>query len=103
VLERVNGSSSLAVSLYSATELLEGRIDASATNGVHWGTRSALAANLSHFPELGTEPELLGSGCSTDLTEVQVDALWTKVHPASNLLASYIPLSVARGPSNGIV
>jgi hypothetical protein len=55
-------------------KLLEGRIDATVANGVHWGTQSALVAALSHFPELGPELELLGSGCNAGLTEDQVDA-----------------------------
>jgi hypothetical protein len=67
-------------------ELLEGRIDAAAANGVRWGTRLALAATLSHFLELGTELELLGSGCNAVLTKDQVDALWTQARNASDLL-----------------
>jgi hypothetical protein len=34
-----------------------------------------LVATLTHFPELGAELKLLGSGHSADLTEDQVDAL----------------------------
>jgi hypothetical protein len=48
------------VALSPAIEMLEGHIDAAATNGVRRGTQSALATALSHFPELGTELELLG-------------------------------------------
>jgi hypothetical protein len=103
VLERADGSSSLAVSLPSVVELLDGRIDVVAANGARWGTRLALVANLSHFLELGVELELLGSGRSTDLTEDQVDALWTQVRPTLDLLASYIPLSVARASPDGAV
>jgi hypothetical protein len=40
-----------------------------ATNGVHWVTYLALAATLSHFLDLGTELELLGSGRNTDMIE----------------------------------
>jgi hypothetical protein len=69
VLEWADGSSSLAASLSLTVELLEGRIYAVITNGVHWGSRSALAAALLVFPELGTELELLGSRCSVDLTK----------------------------------
>jgi hypothetical protein len=58
--ERANRTSSLAVALSPVIEMLEGHIDAAATNGVCWGTQSALATALSHFPELGTELELLG-------------------------------------------
>jgi hypothetical protein len=68
-------------SLSSTEELFKGRIDVVVANGVRWGTRSTLASALSHFLELGTELELLGSRCSTNLTENQVDALWTQVHP----------------------
>jgi hypothetical protein len=42
-----------------------------------------LATALSHFLELGTELELLGSVCNADLMEDQVDALWTQVCPTS--------------------
>jgi hypothetical protein len=77
VLEWADGSSSLAVPLSLAAELLEGRIDVVATNGLCWSTQSALAAILSHFVELGTELELLGSGHIADPTKDQVDALWT--------------------------
>jgi hypothetical protein len=68
-LERADGMSSLAVSLSSATELLEDHTDVVATNGVRRGTRSALPTTLLHFSELETELELLGSGCNTDLTK----------------------------------
>jgi hypothetical protein len=98
VLEQANRSSSLATSLSLTAGLLEGCIDAVAANGVHWGTQSALATALSHFSESGAELELLGSGHNADLTEDQVDALWTQVCPTSDLLVSYVPPSVARGP-----
>jgi hypothetical protein len=49
------------------------------------------------------ELELFGSGHSEDQIEDQVDALCTQVCPASNLLASYVPLSVSYGPPNGMV
>jgi hypothetical protein len=75
VLERPDETSSLATSLSSAVEQIKDCIIATATNGVCWGTQSMLVATLSHFPELGTELELLGSGCSMDLMEGQVDAL----------------------------
>jgi hypothetical protein len=55
-------------------ELLEDCIDAAAANRVYWGTRSVLADTLSHFPQLGTELELLRSGHNADLTEDQVEA-----------------------------
>jgi hypothetical protein len=99
--------SSLAESLSSAAELLEDRIDAAVADGVCWGTRSTLVAALSYLLELGTELELLQSGCNTDLTEDQVDDLWAQACSASDLLASYIPLSataallMAQGSSGG--
>jgi hypothetical protein len=68
-----------------------------ATNGVHWVTNLALAATLSHFLELGTELELLGSGRNTNMTERQVDALWTRVHQDSDSLVSFVPPLVAHG------
>jgi hypothetical protein len=101
LLEQVDEPSSLVASLSSVVELLEGYIDATPANGVRWGTWSVLAATLSHFSELGLE--LLGSGRSADLTEDQVDALWTQVHPALDLLASHVPSSVACGPPDGAV
>jgi hypothetical protein len=42
-------------------EEVEGRIDTAAANGVRWGTQSALVTTLSHFPELKSELDLLGS------------------------------------------
>jgi hypothetical protein len=38
VLDSIDGPSSLVVSLSMVAELLEGRIDATATNRVCWGT-----------------------------------------------------------------
>jgi hypothetical protein len=81
-----------------AAELLDDRIDAVAANGVYWGNRSALVAAMSHFPELKIDLDVLGSGCNADLTEDEVDALWTRVCAASDLLVSYVPSSVARNP-----
>jgi predicted cobalt transporter CbtA len=95
------GPSSLAVSLSSAVELLEGCIDAIATNGVCWGTRSVLVAALSYFLELGPELELLGSRRNADLTEDQVDAFWTQAHPASDSLPLYVLSLVARDSFDG--
>jgi hypothetical protein len=65
------GTSSLVVSLSSATELIEDHIDMAATNGVRWGTKSALVAVISHFLEL----ELLESGRNANLTEDHVVTL----------------------------
>jgi hypothetical protein len=75
VLERPDMTSSLAVALSSVAEFIDNHIDAPVANGAHWDTWSALAAALSHFPELGTELEVLGSGRNTDLREDQVNAL----------------------------
>jgi hypothetical protein len=69
------GTSSLVASLSSATELIEDHIDMAATNGVRWGTKSALVAVISHFLELGTELELLESGRNANLTEDHVVTL----------------------------
>jgi hypothetical protein len=69
------GMSSLVASLSSATELIEDHIDMAATNGVRWGTKSALVAVVSHFLELGTELEPLGSGRNTNLIEDHVVTL----------------------------
>jgi hypothetical protein len=90
------------IALLSMVELLEGRIDAAATNGVRWGTQFALVAALSHFLELKSEMELLGFGCNADLTVDQADALWNWVHAASDSLASHVPPSVACSPPNGM-
>jgi hypothetical protein len=43
-------------------EVLEGQIDMAAANGVRWGTKFALVATLSNFPELKSMLEQLGSG-----------------------------------------
>jgi hypothetical protein len=98
VLERADRPSSLVTSLSSAEELLKGHIDAVTSYGVRWGTQSALVVTLSHVPELGAKLELLGSGLDADLIVNQVDALWTQVCPASDLLALYVPSSAACGP-----
>jgi hypothetical protein len=50
-------------------ELLEDRIDTATANGVRWGIRSVLVATLSHFLQLGTKLELLGSRRNMDLME----------------------------------
>jgi hypothetical protein len=86
--------SSLIVSLSSVVDLIEGHIDDAATNKVCWG-RSVLTATLPHFPKLQTELKLLGSRHNADLTEGQLDALWTQMCQASESLALSIPPSVA--------
>jgi hypothetical protein len=77
VLDRADRLSSLAASLSMVVDLLEGRVDAAAANGVCCGTRATLVAVLSHFLELELEPELelLESGRNMDQMEDQVDAL----------------------------
>jgi hypothetical protein len=57
---------SLAASMSATAKLLEGWIDAVATNEVPWGSHLVLVAVMSHFLELKTELEVLGSGRSTD-------------------------------------
>jgi hypothetical protein len=84
-----------------AVELLEGRVDAAATNRVRWGTRSALLVALSHFLALEPELELLGSGHNEDLIEDQEYALWTWLRAASDSLVSHVHPSVAHGPPDG--
>jgi hypothetical protein len=76
VLGSADGPSSLAASMSTVVELLKGRIDAGAANGVCWGSRSALVAAVSHFLELKTELEVLGPGHNVDLTENEADTLW---------------------------
>jgi hypothetical protein len=73
VLGGANGPSSLVVSMSAVTELLEGRIDVAATNGVRWGPCFALVATVMHFLEL----EVLGSRHIVGLSEDEADALWT--------------------------
>jgi hypothetical protein len=88
VLKGSDGTSSLVASLSSAADLINGRIDAMTTNGVCLeGARLALTAILSHFPELETELDLLGSGRNVDLIESKLDALWTQTCQASESLA----------------
>jgi hypothetical protein len=62
-------TSSLAVLLSLAAEMIEDHVDAMATNGVCWGTQLASAIVVSHFPELEADQELLGFECNTDMIE----------------------------------
>jgi hypothetical protein len=98
VLDDADGSSSLDVSLSIVVELLEGRIDSTAANGVCWGTQSVLVVTLSHFLELKSELELRGFGHNRDLIEDQTDALWSQVRAASDSLALHVPPSIASSP-----
>jgi hypothetical protein len=102
VWDGANGPPSLVASLSTTAELLEGRVDDVATNGVHWGTRSALVAALSHFPVLEGKLEMLGSKCNADLREDQMGAHWIQVRPASDSLALLVLPSFACGPFDGM-
>jgi hypothetical protein len=86
----------------TVVELLEDCIDPAAANGVHCGSRFALVATVSHFPELKTDLEVLRFGRNVDLTKDEADALWTQVRAASNLLASYAPSLIARNPPDSM-
>jgi hypothetical protein len=55
-----------------------------------------LVATLSHFPELLSDPELIGRGQNADLSDDQVESLWPIVSMASDSLASLVPSSFAR-------
>jgi hypothetical protein len=76
VLGSDDGPSSLAATMSMAAGLLEARIDAVATNGIHWGSHSTLLVTVSHFPKLKAELEVLGSGRSADLIADEANALW---------------------------
>jgi hypothetical protein len=102
VLGDVDVSSLLVTSMFAVAERLEGRIEATTANGVHWGSRSALGATVSHFSELDTDLEVLGSGCNTGLIEDEEDTLWSRVRTAVDSLASHIPSSVARKPPDSV-
>jgi hypothetical protein len=98
ILGEAGGPSSLATSLSMVAEEVENWINTTVANGVRWGTRSALVVALSHFPELESELELLGSERDADLRNDQADALWPLVSASSNSLASLIPSSFAHDP-----
>jgi hypothetical protein len=55
----------------------------------------------SHFLELKSELELVGSGNNVDLIEDQAYALCPMVDAALDSLASLIPCSIARDPPDG--
>jgi hypothetical protein len=65
----------MVASMSAVTEQLVGQIEAAATNGVCWGSRSALVATGSHFPELVADLEVLKSGCNVGLIEDEVNTL----------------------------
>jgi hypothetical protein len=102
VLGDTGRSSSLAASLAKAVEDVENWINTATTNGVQWGTRSALVVVLSHFPELEPELELLGSGRDADLSNNWADALWPLVSAAPYSLASLVPSSLAHDPLDDV-
>jgi hypothetical protein len=71
VLDWADGPSSLVASLSTVAELLGGRVDAAAANGVHEGTRSALVTTLSQCgPDGGS------GGCPLALS-----ACWRSLSP----------------------
>jgi hypothetical protein len=102
VLGHTGGSSSLAASLAMVAEEVENRVNTTAANGVRWGTRFALVVILSHFHELKSELELIGSGRDANLSDDQVDALWPLVSVALDSLASLVPSSLAHEPPNDV-
>jgi hypothetical protein len=61
-----------------------------------------LVAILSHFPELKSELELLGSRWNADLSDDQADALRPLVSVPSDSLASLVPSSFAHDPPNDV-
>jgi hypothetical protein len=61
------------VALSVTADLIEGRVDVAAANGVHWGAQLALTTVLLHLPELELELELLGSGYNADLTKDKME------------------------------
>jgi hypothetical protein len=97
VLNRFDKASSLAATLSSTMDLIEGHVDAVATSGVHWGG-STLITVLTHFPEL----ELFESRYNADLPVGQLETFWTQTCQASESLSSWIPPSVARSPPDGV-
>jgi hypothetical protein len=101
VLGGADGPSSLATSVPAVAELLGNHINAVATNGVRWGSRSVLVAVMSHFSELDTNLEVLGSSRSVGLIDDEIDALWSHVHATADSLVSHVPSSVACNPPNG--
>jgi hypothetical protein len=98
VLDDVGGSSLMAASMSAVMEHLEGWIDVVAANGVRWGSCSTLVATVSHFPELDTDLEVLGSRHDAGLIEDDVNALCSWVCATADSLASHIPSSVAHNP-----
>jgi hypothetical protein len=100
VLGHASGSSSLAASLAMVVKEVENRVNTTVANGFRWGARSALVVILSHFPELKSKLELIGSGQDANLSDNQVNALCPLVSVASDSLASLVPSSLAHEPPN---
>jgi hypothetical protein len=97
---RSDETPSLVVVLSPSTELMEGHVNATAINRVHWGARLALTAVLPHFPLLEPEFELLGSGYNVNLMKDEMEAFWTQTRRASESLPSRVPLLATRSPPN---
>jgi hypothetical protein len=57
---------------------------------------------VSHFLELESELELLGSRRNVDLIGDEADAIWTRVGVAPDSLVSYVPSLVARSSPGGV-
>jgi hypothetical protein len=107
VLDNADEPSSLAASLSMVVELLEGRVDTVATNGIRWGTWPALVVTLLHFPKIELELELLRFEHNTDLKKDLADALeaWC-VRPQTRWLRTFLlrlltALLMAQGSSSG--
>ena len=103
VLGASHGFSSLPAVLDSVVDVVEDRLDAMASSGVHWGTRSLLVVALSHFLELEAELGLVGSGWSAETSEAELERLWGLTRMAADNLAANVPGSMARGsPDDGL-
>jgi hypothetical protein len=101
VLDNADEPSNLAACLSVRVELLEGWVDATIANQIHWGTQLVLVAALSHFLKLEAKLELLRSTCNTILKEDQLDTLWILACPTSDSLALDILPSVTHSPPDG--
>jgi hypothetical protein len=79
VLREHDGVPPLAVALppSSLSGPSETQVSTAAVNGVRWGVRLVLATDLSHFPELEVELDLLGSCYNTDHSCDEMETPWT--------------------------
>jgi hypothetical protein len=93
VLGNVDGPSSLAASLPMVAELLEGRIDTTATSGVCWWLP---------YRTFGAKERARAAWvwAKCDITDDQADALWPLVTASSDSSASLVPSLFARDPPN---